>query len=76
MKKLLAVLAVAIAIPTMSFAGGEGRYQIASAPNPKGSSSHHYVWVLDTETGVLRMCHQSLLNTSIINCYDTVDASK
>tara|TARA_B100000767_G_C19424304_1_gene393241 strand:- start:75 stop:284 length:210 start_codon:yes stop_codon:yes gene_type:complete len=48
MKKLLAILVLAIAIPTMSYAG-DGRYQIASGGKIE-------VWVLDTKTGSLRYC--------------------
>mgnify|MGYP006135547927 CR=1 FL=1 len=51
MKKLIAILALALAIPTMSFAGDAGRYQgIAGGTAPSGES---YMWLVDTKTGSL-----------------------
>ena len=50
MRKLIAILAVTLAIPTMSFAEGEGRYQIVS-------TGDLMVFVLDTKTGLLKFCH-------------------
>ena len=52
MKKLLAILAVALAIPTMSFAEGEGRYQGIASPN----DSDHIIFVVDTKTGNVKVC--------------------
>ena len=49
MRKLIAILAVALAIPTMSFALGEGRYQMIKLTESS-------VWILDTKTGMLKSC--------------------
>ena len=49
MRKLIAILAVALAIPTMSFADQVGRYQIASAASGG-------FFMLDTENGWVRYC--------------------
>jgi len=76
MRKLLAILVVALAIPTMSFAGGEGRYQmlnlyIENKPLITG------VWVLDTKTGLLRWCGRDIkAGQENFDCSPTVDASK
>ena len=51
MKKLLAILVVALAIPTMGFAGGEGRYQGVST-----NSKATFIFVVDTKTGKVRKC--------------------
>ena len=70
MKKLIAILAVALAIPTMSFAKGEGRYQIAS-----GGSIE--VWVLDTKTGSLRYCtSQGTFTIKAPYCSPSKDTSR
>ena len=50
MRKLLAVLAVALAIPTMSFAGGEGRYQGVDPNSGDG------IWIVDTKLGAVKYC--------------------
>ena len=52
MKKLLAILAVAIAIPTMSFAEGEGRYQGVAPVDP----TYQGIWVVDTKLGTVKYC--------------------
>ena len=67
MRKLIAILAVALAIPTMSLAEGEGRYQIASA-------SGGGFFMVDTKTGMVRYC---IFNFSKqVSCRKWTDASK
>ena len=68
MKKLLAILAVALAIPTMGFALGEGRYQMMKIEG-------YAIWVLDTKTGFLRLCYKEDL-TKPPACAPITDVSK
>ncbi len=75
MRKLLAILAVALAIPTMSFALGEGRYQIASL-NIADQPHITGVWVIDTKTGLLRFCVNNRMGDLVLRCTETIDASK
>ena len=59
MRKLLAILAVALALPTMSFAEGEGRYQMIEVTvikPTKTTKDFIGVWILDTKTGKLNLC--------------------
>ncbi|MBL6854733.1 MAG: hypothetical protein ISQ88_00010 [Rhodobacteraceae bacterium] len=65
MKKMIAILAVTLAIPTMSFAEGEGRYQMVIA---NGASNTFFI--LDTKTGAVSMCHPRLMDGKKIRCYD------
>ena len=51
MRKLIAILAVALAIPTMSFAGGEGRYQGVDPNSGDG------IWIVDTKLGAVKYCY-------------------
>ena len=50
MRKLIAILAVALAIPTMSFALGEGRYQGVDPNEGDG------IWIVDTKLGEVKYC--------------------
>ena len=49
MKKLIAILAVALAIPTMSFADDKGRYQGILSDNVG-------IWIVDTKLGEVKYC--------------------
>ena len=55
MKKLIAILAVALAIPTMSFADDKGRYQGILDDYPHSSM----IWIVDTKTGLVKLCFES-----------------
>ena len=55
MKKLFAVLVVSLAIPTMGFAKGEGRYQGIIDDYPNSSA----IWIVDTKTGLVKLCFES-----------------
>ena len=70
MKKLIAILVVALAIPTMSYAGGEGRYQMLK------SEARLTVWVLDTKTGMLRTCTIPLLKYDNGQSKNTIDSNE
>ena len=68
MRKLIAILAVALAIPTMGFAEGEGRYQgIAGGTVPSGES---YMWLVDTKTGSVTWCTLEITgaNAGLVYC--------
>ena len=65
MRKLIAILAVTLAIPTMSFAEGEGRYQMVVQTGGGG-----WIFILDTKTGDLTQCHQRTMDSKKIRCYD------
>ena len=54
MRKLIAILAVVLAMPTMSFAGGEGRYQAYVLY--QGTGNYARFLILDTKTGKMKMC--------------------
>ena len=69
MKKLIAILAVTLAMPNMGYAGGEGRYQMLKI-------STSAVWILDTKTGMLRICGQSYINNDSDNSFDLTEAPK
>ena len=49
MRKLIAILAVALAIPTMSFAG-DARYQGIDPNSGDG------IWIVDTKLGAVKYC--------------------
>ena len=49
MRKLLVIMALALVVPNMGFALGEGRYQMIKVDKL-------FVWVLDTKTGDLSLC--------------------
>ena len=51
MRKLLAILSVALAIPTMSFAG-DGRYQGVTPSEDTGDG----IWIVDTKLGKAKYC--------------------
>ena len=72
MRKLLAILAVALVIPTMSFALGEGRYQIVNACQ----TGVPCVWVIDTKTGLLRFCGLDQSSLDPPACSPAKDTSK
>ena len=74
MKKLLAILVLAIAIPTMSYAG-DGRYQMMGLDinmnQPKVDKSF---LVLDTKSGMVRICTADFANfSSPIKCGTETD---
>ena len=56
MRKLLAILAVALAIPTMSFADDKGRYQGVLVNDDQRTR----IWVVDTKTGLVKLCFATL----------------
>lgn len=65
MRKLLTVLAVALAIPTMSYAGGEGRYQaLLLEPN----KNQGVFLILDTKTGKMKLCDSTQSWIGTIRC--------
>ena len=79
MKKLLAILVVALAIPTMSFAGGEGRYQMLGLfiHSDRGIEAHRSFLVLDTKTGKVRICETfGSYDISKISCGGEKDTQK
>ena len=70
MGKLIATLALALAIPTMGVALGEGRYQMMGLDinmnQPKVDKSF---LVLDTKSGMVRICTADFVNfSSPIRC--------
>ena len=75
MRKLLPILVVALAIPTMGFALGEGRYQMMGLDinmnQPKVDKSF---LVLDTKSGMVRICTADFANfSSPIKCGTDTD---
>jgi hypothetical protein len=76
MGKLLAILALAVAIPTMGFAGGEGRYQVMGLDiniNKSVSDTKSFL-VLDTKSGMVRICTADFVNfSSPIRCGTETD---
>ena len=79
MKKLLAILVVALAIPTMGFAGGEGRYQMLGlfTHSDRGIEANRSFLVLDTKTGKVRICETyGSYNISNIRCGEEKDTQQ
>tara|TARA_B110000438_G_scaffold104174_1_gene102889 strand:- start:250 stop:504 length:255 start_codon:yes stop_codon:yes gene_type:complete len=75
MGKLIATLALALAIPTMGVALGEGRYQMMGLDinmnQPKVDKSF---LVLDTKSGMVRICTADFANfSSPIKCGTETD---
>ena len=75
MGKLIATLALALAIPTMGVALGEGRYQMMGLDinmnQPKVDKSF---LVLDTKSGMVRICTADFVNiSSPIKCGTETD---
>ena len=75
MGKLIATLALALAIPTMGVALGEGRYQMMGLDinmnQPKVDKSF---LVLDTKSGMVRICTADFANfSSLIKCGTETD---
>ena len=72
MRKLLAILVVALAIPTMSFAKGEGRYQ-ALLLDP--TENQGIFLILDTKTGKMKVCRTPISIIGTIRCGEEQNGS-
>ena len=55
MRKIIAIIAVAIAVPTVALADTVGRYQAFSYVGMT-KDGRGFAWVIDTQTGRLKLC--------------------